>query len=183
MASTAKAKGWAAAPELSDARIRENTGRGWEEWRAVIDAWPGRSGGHAAIAAWLEEAHGLGGWWAQSVTVGYERIAGLRAPYQLSDGKFGFSVTRTLEIDADALRARLLDEEGRAALFPKMETELRSKPTSKNVRIAVGDGSAEISIAPKPGGRATVVVQYTKLESPAAVERWKPWWSSWLEQL
>lgn len=177
------AKKWAAAPEHGDEIIRGKTGRGWEEWRALIDAWPGRTGGHTAIAAWLVEEHGVGGWWAQAVTVGYERIAGLRVPYQLSDGKFGFGVSRTLEIDPEELRARLLDEKGRAALFPKEKTELRSKPTSKNVRIAIGDGSAEISFASKAGGRVTVTVQYTKLDSPEAVEKWKPWWVRWLEAL
>lgn len=174
---------WASDPEHSEAVIREATGRGWDEWCDVIDAWPGSDGGHAAIATYVQEEHGIGGWWAQSVTVGYERITGLRLPHQRPDGTFSAGRSATIHVDTAALRAALLDQEGRADLFPSMETELRSRPTSKNVRLRVGPGTAEISIADQGDGRAKVTVQHEKLPEPGDVELWKSFWGEWLEAL
>ena len=54
--------------------IRQNTGRGWDDWCDVIDAWPGRVDGHTAIATYVREDLGIGPWWGQGVTVGYERL-------------------------------------------------------------------------------------------------------------
>jgi hypothetical protein len=44
---------WVAEPELSDDSIRAATGKGWDEWCDVIDAWPGHGDGHTAIVAYL----------------------------------------------------------------------------------------------------------------------------------
>lgn len=77
----------------------------------------------------------------------------------------------------------LLDEPGRADLFPGLEPDLRSRPTSKNVRIGLGQGVAEINLAPKDGGRVTITIAHARLDSPEQVEQWKVFWSAWLEAL
>ena len=38
--------------------------------------------GHKAIAVYLHEQQKLPAWWSQEVTVGYERIRGLREEHQ-----------------------------------------------------------------------------------------------------
>ncbi|HET9291576.1 MAG TPA: DUF4287 domain-containing protein, partial [Actinomycetes bacterium] len=72
------------APEAkrpySEQAIRANTGRGWDEWFALLDEWGGAERPHPEIVRWLVGEHGVPGWWAQGVTVGYERARGLRAP-------------------------------------------------------------------------------------------------------
>jgi len=65
---------------MSDDAIRERTGRGWDEWFALLDAWQAASRPHPDVARWLRDEHGVDGWSAQSVTVGYERARGLRTP-------------------------------------------------------------------------------------------------------
>jgi hypothetical protein len=174
---------WVSDPEHSDDVIRANTGRGWGEWRELIEGWPGHRSGHAGVAAWVQEVHGIPGWWAQAVTVGWERISGRRLPHQVADGTFTTSASATITTDVEALRAMLLDEEGRADLFPGLDPELRSRPTSKNVRVRLGEGAVEIAIAPKDDGRATVTVAHAKLPSPEAVAQWKPFWREWLQAL
>lgn len=87
-AATRGTRSWASQPQQSDEVIRDNTGRGWDEWRELIEAWPGNTDGHGAVAAWLQQEHGVDGWWAQSVTVGWERISGRRLPHQMADGTF-----------------------------------------------------------------------------------------------
>jgi hypothetical protein len=170
-------------PEHDDDVIRTNTGRGWDEWRALIDAWPGHQHGHTAIAAWLQDEHGVDGWWAQAVTVGWERLTGRRLPHQLADGTFTANKSATIATGHEALRERLLDEQGRAELFPGLEPELRSRPTSKNIRVGLQQGVAEINLAPKADGRVTITVAHAKLETFEDVERWKRFWAGWLESL
>jgi hypothetical protein len=176
-------RAWVSEPEHSDDVIRENTGRGWDEWCDLIDAWPGKDDGHAAIAAYVQQEYGIGGWWAQSITVGYERIVGLRLPFQRPDGTFSANKSRTVTVDAEALRAMLLDDDDRADLFPGVETELRSKPTSKNVRLGMGAGVAEIHMAPKGDGRVKVTIQHERLPEYGDVEHWKGYWSEWLDAI
>lgn len=174
---------WVSEPGHSDEVIRQQTGRGWDEWRALIDSWPGHTEGHAAIAAWLQKQHQVGGWWAQSITVGWERITGRRRPGQMADGTFTANRSVTVKTDTEALRQMLIADAGREALFPQMATELRSRPTSKNVRLAFDDGIAEIAIAPRPDGCATVTISHTKLDSPDHVAHWKAFWGDWLAAL
>ncbi|WP_373046930.1 hypothetical protein [Vulgatibacter sp.] len=180
MATRTSGRKWAAQPEMSDEAVRAATGRGWDAWCDLIDAWPGRGAGHGAIAAFLQDEQGVEGWWAQTVTVGYERITGLRLPWQRPDGTFEANLSRTITVDAAALRERLLDPTARAALFPDVQTELRSRPTSKNVRLAIGPGTAELAIQPVAGGRVKVTVQHAKLPSAEAVQEWKAFWAAWL---
>lgn len=182
-AAARSGRGWVADPGHTDDAIRANTGRDWEQWRALIDAWPGHADGHAAVAAWLHDEHGVPGWWAQSVTVGWERITGRRLKHQMADGTFTANRSATITIDPDALRELLLDADGRAALFPGMDVTLRSRPTSKNLRLGFEDGIAEVAVAPRDDGRATVSVAHTKLGSPDEVEHWKAFWGDWLEAL
>ena len=170
----------AAEPETSDQAVRAATGRGWDEWADLLDAFPGRHDGHGALVEHLREAHGVAGWWAQSVAVGYERISGIRLPHQRPDGTFTAGKSRTVRVDADTLRAALLDDADRADLFPGLETELRSKPTSKTLRVAVGPGVAQIAVEPRPDGRVTISVAHERLPDAGDVERWKAYWDEWL---
>ncbi|MGY4857856.1 DUF4287 domain-containing protein [Cryobacterium sp. AP23] len=177
---------WAADPIQSDAKILENTGHGWDEWADLIAAGPGRDAGHTAIAAWVHAEHGLTGWWAQGVTVGYERIAGLRLPGQMPDGTFSVSRTRVLALPAEPLRAALLDELCRADVFPGIDTVLRSKPAAKALRFAASVagaplGSLLVSTDPVPDGRLRVGVTHDKLPGFDEGERWKAFWGAWLD--
>ncbi|MFP4311139.1 MAG: hypothetical protein ACLFS9_04050 [Nitriliruptoraceae bacterium] len=176
-------RGWIADPGVAVEVVRERTGRDWDQWRTLIDAWPGHTDGHTAVARWLEHEHAIDGWWAQQVTVGWERITGRRLPNQLADGTFTAGRSATRSLDADAVRTRLLDDAGRAAIFPGMATELRSRPTSKNVRIGLPEGVAEVSLATRSDGRVTVTIQHQKLPSPGSVTRWKAFWGEWLDGL
>ncbi len=103
----------------------------------------------------------------------------------MADGTFTANKSATITTDHDALREMLLEEAGRADLFPGLDPDLRSRPTTKNVRIGLEQGVAEINLAPKGQARVTVTVTvaHAKLDSPAAVEHWKGFWSGWLEAL
>ncbi|HEX2027193.1 MAG TPA: hypothetical protein VHF25_04260 [Nitriliruptorales bacterium] len=121
--------------------------------------------------------------WAQAVTVGWERITGGRRPHQTSDGTFTANRSATITTDSALLRGLLLDEGGRTVLFPGQDPELRSRPTSKSIRLGLSDGVAEIAITPKHDGRATIAVQHAKLSSSEEVAHWKAFWGDWLDAL
>jgi hypothetical protein len=172
-------------PEVDDLSVKRATGRDWDEWCDLIDAWPGNNDGHSAIAAHIAEVYGLEGWWGQGVTVGYERITGRRVVNQMADGTFSAGKTRTVTVDVAALRASIVDDADRLELFPGLDTTLRSKPASKALRVGVaidGEaiGSVLFSFTPKGEGRAMINVSHDGLPDGAAVERWKQYWADWL---
>lgn len=172
---------WAAEPELSDERLIDATGRGWNEWCDLIDAWPGHEGGHTAIAAWLQSEHDVDGWWAQTITVGWERITGRRLPYQRPDGTFSVSKSRTMVVNVDELRSLLVSD--RDDLFPGVDTELRSRPTSKALLIGMDVGAALFSFDAAGDDRTCVTVTHEKLPSYDDVEPWRLYWDRWLEAI
>jgi hypothetical protein len=182
-ASDDKGRTWVAVPDMSDDTLRDSTGRGWDEWCDIIDAWEGHDAGHTAIAAHVNQVHGVDGWWSQTVTVGYERITGLRLPYQQPDGSFTTSKSRTVTTDAAALREMLLDETDRSDLFPGLSTELRSRPASKVIRLAIGPGTAQIAVDPQADGKAKVAIAHERLPSIEDVDEWKNYWAEWLDAI
>jgi hypothetical protein len=174
---------WASPPEVPDSSVIENTGRSWNDWCDLLDADPVAADGHAAVAAWLAAEHGLDGWWSQAVTIGWERITGRRVPGQLSDGTFAANKSKTMSGDADALRAILLDDETRADLFLGIDSDLRSKPTTKVLRLAMAQGVALLSLDDRGDGRMRVGIQHTDLPDLAARANWGDYWAAWLDDL
>ena len=119
---------------MSEGSVKSATSRGWDEWCDLRDARPERLDGHTAIASFLVGEARLDGWWAQTVTVGYERITGLTPSIPTRRWNLHYRKTRTVTVNGDWLRALLLDGGARSELFPGLGTELRSKPTSKVIR-------------------------------------------------
>jgi hypothetical protein len=62
---------------MSDSAVSKQTGRTWAEWVGVLDAARAAEKPHRQIAAYFASL-GTPRWWSQMVTVGYERIRGLR---------------------------------------------------------------------------------------------------------
>jgi hypothetical protein len=172
---------WVSQPEWTDEVIRTNTGKSWNEWCDVIEAWPGHTDGHTAIARYILDTTDLNGWWSQGVTVGYERITGLRLPHQMADGTFTASKSRTMEVDVTALRELLVSDDARVDLFGGVETELRSRSNAKALRLAVGPGIALFAFDSAKDGRTKLTVSHEKLPTYDDVEHWKFYWSEWLD--
>jgi uncharacterized protein YndB with AHSA1/START domain len=82
---------------FSDESVRNKTGRGWDQWFRILDRWDATEKGHKATAAHLHEELGVDFWWAQTLTVQYERERGLRAVGQKSDQSWQLTVQRTID--------------------------------------------------------------------------------------
>ncbi len=174
---------WISQPEVVDDRVLDATGRGWNDWCEIIDSWEGSDGGHTPVAAWLQSAQGLDGWWAQQVTGGWERITGRRLPGEMPDGTFTANKSKTVSGDADMVRKMLLDDDLRADLFPGKSTELRSNPTAKAIRIGFAQGVASLSLTEKKPGRVAITVQHSKLPTSDDIDEWKFYWDEWLSAI
>jgi hypothetical protein len=63
---------------IKDETVRAKTGKGWDEWYKILDAYDVKKNGHTATAKFLQKEHNVSAWYAQSITVGYEYARGLR---------------------------------------------------------------------------------------------------------
>src|SRR5262245_24402010 len=89
------------AAGVSDDAVRAKTGKGWDEWFALLDRAGAAKMDHKQIVACLDK-YPIGGWWQQMVTVAYEQERGLRAKHQQADG-FATGVSRTVGVPVDTL--------------------------------------------------------------------------------
>ena len=92
----------AAAPrrEFRDEVVIEKTGRTRADWFAILDAFDCRAKGHTASAAHLMGSHRVSPWWAQAITVEYERARGIRSYGEQADG-FALTVQRALAVPSE----------------------------------------------------------------------------------
>ncbi len=171
-------------PGMADDRIRAGSGKTWDEWFRILDDWGATERPHRDIATWLREEQGVPGWWAQSVTVGYERARGMRARNQTTRG-FEVSVQRTMRAPADRVsgsvtqarvRNRWLD---RGSLTPRS-----SKPKRATADFDVDDGSrVTIYLEKRSASGTTVLVSHTKLAGSGDVTARRAYWKERLAAL
>jgi hypothetical protein len=174
-----------AKPIMTDAAIRERTGKNWAQWFAALDKAGAAKLDHKAIAAMLNDRMDVGPWWGQMIAVSYERARGLRAMNQKCDGQFSVSVSKTLSVELAKLYAATADEAVRSCWFPKGGFKLSSQTRDKYFRGAWGKNGArlEINFYDKGEGKSQINVQVNRLESSAAVEAERETWKKALAKL
>jgi hypothetical protein len=163
---------------ISAALLRERTGRDWDEWFALLDAWSAVERTHTEIARWLVTAHEVPGWWAQTVTVGYEQARGLRAPGQSRAGGFSASGSKTVGVPVERLFAAFADEALRRRWLPDVEVSVRTTTVPKTFRADWAGGPTRIAVgfAPKGEAKAQVAVLHEKLADADEAARCKAYW-------
>jgi hypothetical protein len=87
----------------SDEVLKARTGCTWERWVGVLDYYKADTMAHRDIAALVSQKFKIEGWWSQAVTVGYERIKGLRARGQRRDGSYEANRSRTYDVPTKTL--------------------------------------------------------------------------------
>jgi hypothetical protein len=168
----------------TDALIEAKTGCRWERWVGVLDyakasAWP-----HREIARYLQEKFTLPGWWAQTITVGYERIKGLRAKGQRRDGAYEASRSRTYPVPLARLYRSFSDKRNRAKWLEGVDLTVRTATRDKTMRFTWPDGTiVVVGFMSKGAGRSAVQVVHGRLPDEAASDRAKTFWSERLSAL
>jgi hypothetical protein len=168
---------------MGDAAIQAKTGRDWAAWCRLLDKAGALKMSHAEIARLVNTKHDAGGWYSQSVTVGYERLRGLRAEHQRRGGLFEASVGKTLPIPARTVFTAFTDDRIRRGWL-KEKIHIRKATAPKSVRITwPGGTSVEVWITVKGRQKCVVAVQHSKLPGQKARERKKVFWKTALERL
>jgi Domain of unknown function (DUF4287) len=171
-------------PGMSEASIRAGSGRTWDEWFRILDDWGGATHTHRDIARWLNTEHGVPGWWAQSVTVGYERARGMRARNETTRG-FEVGVQRTVRAPLDRVTAAITQTRQRNRWLDRGWLKARaSKPSRAAADFDAPDGSrVTFFLVEKPGPATAVQVTHTKLAGSGAVTARRAFWRARLQAL
>lgn len=100
---------------ISNEAVKAATGKTWDEWFTLLDEEGAENLPHKDIAALLlNKGHipETEGWWAQSVTVGYEYAKGRRVKGQTADAGFQVGVQKTIPIENERLWHFLISPDG-----------------------------------------------------------------------
>jgi uncharacterized protein YndB with AHSA1/START domain len=167
---------------MSDEAISKNTGRTWKEWVRVLDAVQAAEKPHGEIARYV---HSLGtpDWWTQGVTVGYERIRGLRDKGQRRGGGYEASKSRTFAVPVSKLYKAFANARTRQKWLP-VKVAIRTAIADKSIRLTWDDGSIiVIGFLPKGTAKSAVAVVHSKLPDRAAIAKVKELWSGYFDRL
>ena len=185
---------------LSDAKAREKTGHGLDHWFAVLDRFGGVEKGHTASARHLYDAHEVPGWYAQGITVAYERARGVRVANQRCDGEYEVSVTKMIPAKAGEVIKAITDARLRKRWTAGVDADLAkalaaglADPKSKGVvvrpdglgrfRYKWGGTIVQLYLVPKAGGKVSFVVTNSKLADGGMVESRRASWRGAIDAL
>ena len=175
---------YAALAGTSDATIKAKTGCTWERWVGALDYLGAKDMSHRDIAALVSKKYKIDGWWAQSVTVGYERIKGLRARGQRRDGTYEATKSRTFDVPVKTLFDAWADASVRRRWLDGESVKVRTATAPKSMRLGWSDGSIiAIGFEAKGKSKSSVAVQHTKLPDKETADRLKQYWSDRLDTL
>jgi hypothetical protein len=166
---------------MSDDAVAKKTGKTWKEWVSVLDRDGAAELPHGKIALLLHERHQVPDWWAQMVTVGYERIRGLRERGQRRDGTFEVSKSKTYTVPiADLWKVFMRCKE-----WLDGEKLRMSKATKhKSMRMKWSDGTpVEAMFLVKGPAKSQLALSHRKLASRAEASRLRTYWGERLVKI
>jgi len=182
--SAIKANDYAALAGMRDETIKAKTGCTWERWVYALDRRGAGQMSHGEIAALVNEKYKVDGWWSQMVTVGYERIKGLRARGQRLDGTSEASKSRTFNVPVTKLFEAWADASVRSRWLNGESVKVRTATAPKSMRLNSTDGGIiAVWFIPKGKSKSSVALAHAKLPDRATADRLKRYWSERLDAL
>lgn len=177
-------KDFAKVAGMSDAAIKSKTGCGWEKWVKALDYHGAETMSHRDIAELVHTKYKVPGWWTQTVTVGYERIKGLRARGQRRDGSYEASKSRTFDVPVAKLFHAWATPAKRTKWLDAPGVKTRTATPPKSIRLAWSDGGIVAAwFTAKGKSKSSVAVQHAKLPDKQTADRLKTYWSERLDAL
>ena len=173
-----------AEPGVSDAAVQRATDKDWDEWFALLDVWDGTTHNHTEIARHVYETYGIDGWWAQNVTVGYERARGMRALHERPDG-FSGNASKTFPVSVERLFAAFVEQDERERWLEGLELRNRTNQLNKSARFDVlpEDARLAVTFVAKGSQKSSAQLQQERLADADDVARWKALWKEQLARL
>jgi hypothetical protein len=177
-------KDYAKLAGMSDAAITEKTGCTWEKWVKSLDYHGAENMSHRDIAQLVSKTYKVPSWWTQTVTVGYERIKGLRARGQRRDGSYEATKSRTFNVPVDALFDAWNDTRKRNEWLTGATVKVRSATKPKYLRLDWnGNSIIAVGFLSKGSTKSSVAIQHSKLPDRATADSLRKYWSDQLENL
>jgi hypothetical protein len=169
------------AKPVSDERILEATGREWNAWLSILDRWGARDKKHGETVDFLITEHEVQGWYAQAITVGFERARGMKIKHQQEDG-FTISASKTIAVPLDVLFEAFVNSRRRKKWLTDGAMSLRTSQSNDAARFNWEDGLTRMNAAfiDKGPSRSAVAVSHEKLLDVDDAETAK---ASWRERL
>ena len=192
-------------PEISDAIVKEKTGKTLKAWFAELDKAGGLETGRRDLVSAIYEAANKDVWWSTTLVVEYERAKGQKE----KDGKpTGYSICSTKTIAAPL--ERVFGAFGDAAqldqwLGPKTKIDFKEGGSfangdgdrgtfkriraNKDIRLAwendkLAPGTAvDVMFADKGKGKTGITLNHTRIQSRRDADRVREAWSAAFEQL
>jgi hypothetical protein len=175
---------YAALAGMSNEAVKARTGCTWESWVGALDAVKAYAWPHRAIAEYVHEKYKVREWWTQTVTVGYERIKGLRDRGQRRGGSYEATKSRTFGVPMGRLYQAFAKPRERTRWLNGADLAVRKATPNRSMRITWGDGtSVELWFTKKDRSRSQVQVQCTRLPSKGAAVEKKQYWEGRLSAL
>lgn len=125
---------------INSETYKQKTGKTLRQWFSELDLHQAKGWAHKEIVNYLEKKHKLDAWWAQMITVEFEKHLGKRTLGQTQDAGFEIGIQRTISIDSAELWEWLLSAEG-AEVWLGIRTEI---PARKGASFLSRDGSYEV---------------------------------------
>ncbi|WP_051478971.1 hypothetical protein [Arthrobacter sp. H5] len=167
-------------PTISSASLAQATGQDWAAWFAVLDAWEAHTHKHAEIARWLVQDRGVDGWWAQGITVEYERCTGQRALGQRMTGEFESNASKSVPVSRERLIAAFTDPAARERWLPGDLLQLndqKAESSSISGRYLGGDGGRiALYFTAKDESRSQVALRHLGVADAEAHARLTEFW-------
>ena len=177
-------KEYAALAGMSDTAIKEKTGCNWEKWVKSLDYHGAAAMSHREIAKLVSDTYKVPSWWTQAVTVGYERIKGLRAMGQQRDGSYQTTKSRTFGVPVEVLFDAWKDSAKRRRWLDGATVRIRTSTPPKSMRLDWnGESIVSVMFTSKGDTKSAVSIEHTKLPDREAVDKLKHGWSEKLDAL
>lgn len=169
---------------ISSAAVKAKTGKTWDQWLDILDKAGAKKMTHQEIVALLGDKHGVGDWWQQMVTVGYEQARGLREKHQTSTG-YQAGASKTVAVPMSQLFQAWSDARKRARWLSDPRFTVRKATPNKSMRITWVDGKTDLDVYfwSKGQNKSQVTLEHTRLSTQQEVERRKAYWAKALERL
>ncbi|MDQ3962954.1 MAG: hypothetical protein M3277_03450 [Actinomycetota bacterium] len=169
---------------VADSKLKDETGKSWNQWFAILDRTGARARKHPEIVRFLIEEKGVHGWWAQTITVGYERARLGRLKYQNANG-FSVTASKTIAVPIDTLFDAFVDARKRKKWLTDGMMSIRTSQPGRTARFNWEDGSTRVVVGftDKGPSKSMVAIAHERLPDADEAETAKALWKQRLTAL
>ena len=169
----------------SDETVKAKTGCTWERWVWALDRAGAASMPHKDIARYVHEKYknNVSAWWAQTVTVGYERIRGLRQKGQRRGGGFVVNKSKTYPASITKLY-QAFSAQGRKRWLGEGKLTVKKATPKKSMRLSFEDGTpVEVHFWAKGSQKSQLQLQHSQRPSKSDADKIRAFWTQRLAAL